>query len=124
MPARRPGAAVLLPPRRRRHGRPAGRRRTPGAGLALGTRGVAGAVAFDGKATVSAPARLAEAIVDTMGCGDAFLAGFAVSLLRDGWTTGRPPAPDAIERALHQGAEAAHAQCFVEGAFGHGRACA
>ncbi|AQZ61588.1 sugar kinase [[Actinomadura] parvosata subsp. kistnae] len=95
-----------------------------GAGLALGTRGVAGAVAFDGKATVSAPARLAEAIVDTMGCGDAFLAGFAVSLLRDGWTTGRPPAPDAIERALHQGAEAAHAQCFVEGAFGHGRACA
>ncbi|MGR6917854.1 PfkB family carbohydrate kinase [[Actinomadura] parvosata] len=95
-----------------------------GAGLALGTRGVAGAVAFDGKVTVSAPARLAEAIVDTMGCGDAFLAGFAVSLLRDGWTTGRPPEPAAIERALHQGAEAAHAQCFVEGAFGHGRACA
>ncbi|UBU09083.1 PfkB family carbohydrate kinase [Nonomuraea gerenzanensis] len=92
-----------------------------GAGLALGTRGVAGAVAADGNVTVSAPAWLAADIVDTMGCGDAFLAGFAVSLLRDGWATGRPPASAAIERALHRGAEAAHAQCFVEGAFGHGR---
>ncbi|MEV0826875.1 PfkB family carbohydrate kinase [Nonomuraea rubra] len=91
-----------------------------GAGLALGTRGVAGALAHDGNVTVSAPARLAEDIVDTMGCGDAFLAGFAVSLLRDGWAAGRPPAPAAIERALHGGAEAAHAQCYVEGAFGHG----
>ncbi|GAA2207502.1 fructosamine kinase FrlD [Nonomuraea monospora] len=92
-----------------------------GAGLALGTRGVAGALASDGNVTVSAPAWLAEDIVDTMGCGDAFLAGFAVSLLRDGWATGRPAPPAAVERALHQGAEAAHAQCYVEGAFGHGR---
>ncbi|WP_043627359.1 PfkB family carbohydrate kinase [Nonomuraea candida] len=92
-----------------------------GAGLALGTRGVAGALAHDGRVTVPAPARLAEGLVDTMGCGDAFLAGFAVSLLGDGWAVGAPARPAAIERALRQGAEAAYAQCFVEGAFGHGR---
>ncbi|MEV4173232.1 PfkB family carbohydrate kinase [Nonomuraea sp. NPDC049709] len=92
-----------------------------GARLALGTRGVHGALAHDGRVTLSAPARLAEGIMDTMGCGDAFLTGFAVSLLRDGWAAGSPARPAMIERALRQGAEAARDQCFVEGAFGHGR---
>ncbi|NRQ32830.1 sugar kinase [Nonomuraea sp. NN258] len=96
-----------------------------GAGLALGTRGVHGALAYDGRDLVSAPARLVEdpaKIVDTMGCGDAFLAGFAVSLLRDGWRTGVAAGREPVERALDAGAEAAFEQCFVEGAFGHGRA--
>lgn len=95
-----------------------------GARLALGTRGVDGAMAFDGHADVTAPARLVEdpgKIVDTMGCGDAFLAGFAVSLLRDGWRKGAAPGRDLIGRALLAGAETAYEQCFVEGAFGFGR---
>jgi fructoselysine 6-kinase len=95
-----------------------------GARLALGTRGTDGAIACDGRVTLAAPARpvaAPEEIVDTMGCGDAFLAGFAVSLLKDGWSTGSPPRPDLIERALRSGADAAHEQCLVEGAFGHGR---
>ncbi|WP_188189908.1 PfkB family carbohydrate kinase [Nonomuraea sp. SYSU D8015] len=94
-----------------------------GAGLALGTRGVHGAIATDGRVTVAGSARLVEgAIVDTMGCGDAFLAGFAVSLLRDGWAADVRPDRGMIERALRGGAQSAFEQCFVEGAFGHGRA--
>ncbi|MGW0552568.1 PfkB family carbohydrate kinase [Streptomyces altiplanensis] len=95
-----------------------------GAKLALATRGVDGAIAHDGRATVAAPARRVEGagtLVDTMGCGDAFLTGFAVSLLRGGWSADAPPGRHMIERALHDGAGTAHEQCFVEGAFGHGR---
>ncbi|MFF0862769.1 PfkB family carbohydrate kinase [Nonomuraea sp. NPDC003560] len=95
-----------------------------GARLALGTRGVDGAMAYDGHDLVAAPARLVEdpgKIVDTMGCGDAFLAGFAVSLLRDGWRKGAAPGRGAVLRALLAGAETAYDQCFVEGAFGFGR---
>ncbi|MEU9836876.1 PfkB family carbohydrate kinase [Streptosporangium sp. NPDC048047] len=98
-----------------------------GARLALGTRGVDGAIAHDGDVTVAAPAHPVTApgrIVDTMGCGDAFLAGFAVSLLRGGWSAGVRPRHDMIERALRDGAEAACEQCLVEGAFGRGRPAA
>ncbi|MEV4158965.1 PfkB family carbohydrate kinase [Nonomuraea dietziae] len=99
-----------------------------GARMALATRGVDGAIAHDGRVTVAAPARAVEQeqVVDTMGCGDAFLAGFAVSLLRGGWsavaTSAVSPGEEAIQRALHDGAAAAYEQCFVEGAFGRGRA--
>ncbi|WP_433248884.1 PfkB family carbohydrate kinase [Streptosporangium sp. CA-135522] len=95
-----------------------------GARLALATRGVAGAIAYDGHVTVTAPARRVEdprEIIDTMGCGDAFLAGFAVSLLRDGWSADTPPRRQMIEHALREGAETAYGQCLVEGAFGCGR---
>ncbi|MFE9396406.1 PfkB family carbohydrate kinase [Streptomyces flavidovirens] len=95
-----------------------------GARLALATRGVDGAIAYDGRTVHTAPARRVDAarpLVDTMGCGDAFLTGFVISLLRGGWSRDTPPHGDLIERALHDGAAAAHEQCFVEGAFGHGR---
>jgi len=74
--------------------------------------------------TAEADAHLVEdpsAIVDTMGCGDAFLAGFVVSLLGSGWSRTRRPDDAALAGALQAGADAAHAQCFVEGAFGRGR---
>ncbi|MFD7710200.1 PfkB family carbohydrate kinase [Streptomyces sp. NPDC059786] len=94
-----------------------------GAGIALATRGLDGAIAHDGRTTATAPARPAApgTMSDTMGCGDAFLAGFAVSLLRDGWSRRAAPSPDALERALRQGSRAAYQQCFVEAAFGCGR---
>ncbi|MFF9091096.1 PfkB family carbohydrate kinase [Streptomyces sp. NPDC014991] len=94
-----------------------------GAGAALATRGLDGAIAYDGRVTVTAPARAADpaSMSDTMGCGDAFLAGFVVSLLRDGWSRQDPPSGEALERALRQGSQAAYHQCFVEAAFGCGR---
>lgn len=94
-----------------------------GARMALATRGLAGATVYDGRTPVTAPARTADArsMADTMGCGDAFLAGFAVSLLRGGWSRSSPPSGPALERALRHGAQSAHDQCFVEAAFGHGR---
>lgn len=95
-----------------------------GASIALGTRGTDGAIVTDGRVWRDAPARRIDdesAIVDTMGCGDAFVAGFIVSLLGDGWSRAAPPSGDALERALGAGTDAAWAQCFVEGAFGRGR---
>ncbi|MGW5281784.1 PfkB family carbohydrate kinase [Streptomyces collinus] len=94
-----------------------------GAGMVPATRGLAGAAVYDGRALVTAPAHTADAgsMADTMGSGDAFLAGFTVSLLQDGWSRGNPPAAAALERALRHGARSAHDQCFVEAAFGHGR---
>ncbi|WCM55681.1 PfkB family carbohydrate kinase [Microbacterium sp. EF45047] len=95
-----------------------------GAGLALGTRGTDGALVTDGRIRRTAPARLipdGAGIVDTMGCGDAFLAGFLVSLHGAGWRRDRIPSGEALQAALHAGADAAHDQCFVEGAFERGR---
>lgn len=94
-----------------------------GAGMALATRGLDGAIVHDGRTTTTVPARSADpsAMNDTMGCGDAFLAGFIVSLLRAGWTRQTPPSVESLERALDQGARAAYDQCFVESAFGCGR---
>ncbi|UOQ88006.1 PfkB family carbohydrate kinase [Agromyces endophyticus] len=95
-----------------------------GAGLALGTRGTDGALTTDGRVHRTAPARVVAPdaeIVDTMGCGDAFMAGFLVSLYASGWRRDRRPDAAALQSALDAGADAAHDQCFVEGAFGHGR---
>ncbi|MCP2370851.1 sugar/nucleoside kinase (ribokinase family) [Agromyces terreus] len=95
-----------------------------GASVALGTRGTHGALVSDGRVRLEAPARViddAGAFVDTMGCGDAFLAGFVVSLFGDGWSRRTPPDVEALAHALAAGADAALTQCFVEGAFGRGR---
>lgn len=107
-----------------------------GAGLALATRGTDDAIVTDGDVWITTPTLTVDDpadLVDTMGCGDAFLAGFAVSLLRDFSTTARSadrsrPGPEdrstdpaTLERAMRAGAAAARDQCFVEAAFGHGR---
>jgi sugar/nucleoside kinase (ribokinase family) len=47
------------------------------------TRGAAGAVASDGKETVSVPAEPVAAVEDTTGAGDLFAAGFLLGLARD-----------------------------------------
>ncbi|MFF8867771.1 PfkB family carbohydrate kinase [Streptomyces sp. NPDC015139] len=94
-----------------------------GVGTALATRGLDGAIAHDGRTTTATPASAEDpdAMHDTMGCGDAFLAGFVVSLLRDGWSRRTALPARALDRALRQGAQAAYHQCFVEAAFGCGR---
>ncbi len=95
-----------------------------GASVALGTRGTEGAIVTDGGVTVEAGAHLVEdptAIIDTMGCGDAFLGGFIVSLLAGGWSRGSRPSRAQLAAALAAGADAAYEQCFVEGAFGRAR---
>ncbi|MEJ6555406.1 PfkB family carbohydrate kinase [Microbacterium esteraromaticum] len=95
-----------------------------GAPLALGTRGTGGALVTDGRARRSAPARLIpenDTIIDTMGCGDAFLAGFLVALHGEGWRRGRIPDGASLQKALEAGADSARDQCLVEGAFGRGR---
>ena len=95
-----------------------------GASVALGTRGTDGAIVTDGRVTIDGLAHLVAdpaTIVDTMGCGDAFLAGFVVSLLGEGWSRSVPADRARFAAALAAGADAAHAQCFVEGAFGRSR---
>ena len=95
-----------------------------GASVALGTRGTDGAIVTDGRVTIDGDAHLVAdpaTIVDTMGCGDAFLAGFVVSLLGAGWSRSVPADRARFAAALAAGADAAHAQCFVEGAFGRSR---
>ncbi|MGX1159266.1 sugar/nucleoside kinase (ribokinase family) [Arthrobacter sp. SLBN-100] len=97
-----------------------------GASLAVATRGAAGAVLYDGErfVTQGAAPTNARRFADTMGCGDAFVTGLAVSLLRSGWTRDSPPSLDSLRPALLFAAETAAEQCYVEAAFGHGRPAA
>lgn len=93
-----------------------------GAGMVLATKGADGAIISDGGRVLRQSALLvaADQLVDTMGCGDAFLAGFAVSLLEAGWRKCATPTDAALDAALARGAESARDQCLVEGAFGRG----
>ena len=93
-----------------------------GASLAVGTRGAAGAVLFDGNdfLTQDAAATDARRFADTMGCGDAFLTGLVVSLLKAGWTRHFRPSGGNLREALAFAAGTAAEQCYVEGAFGYG----
>lgn len=95
-----------------------------GVGLALGTRGTAGAILFDGRVfhrIDAVPIADPTFIKDTMGCGDAFLAAFSVEMLRAGWSSNRTVDDSAVMRALQEASTFAMQRCLVEGAFGHGR---
>ncbi len=94
-----------------------------GASLAVATRGAAGAVLYDGERfhTQGAAPTDAQRFADTMGCGDAFLTGLVVSLLRSGWARDSPATADSLRPALAFAAETAAEQCYVEAAFGYGR---
>jgi len=93
-----------------------------GATLALATRGTAGAILWTGTEFVrgDAVAVPISTIVDTMGCGDAFLTAFAAGMLQSGWTRDAIPHRDDLGSCLFAAAEFAAQQCLVEGAFGHG----
>ncbi|MDL9979260.1 PfkB family carbohydrate kinase [Microbacterium sp. ASV49] len=95
-----------------------------GAGLALGTRGADGSLLFDGSElhrVGAVPLVGDRPIADTMGCGDALLAAVVSSLLASGWRKGVAPSAGAIDAALSAGSSFAAEQCFIDGAFGHGR---
>ncbi|WP_026547480.1 PfkB family carbohydrate kinase [Paenarthrobacter nicotinovorans] len=95
-----------------------------GVSLAVGTRGQSGAVMYDGERFLTQAAAPTDPLrfADTMGCGDAFLAGLVVSLLDSGWSRSNRPPVEECQKALARGARSAAAQCYVEGAFGYGRA--
>lgn len=93
-----------------------------GARLALATRGTAGAMLYDGASFIEVDAVTVspERVVDTMGCGDAYLAAFAVTMLSAEWSRTVTPDADVMRAALARAAEFAAQQCLIEGAFGHG----
>ncbi|MFC0408538.1 PfkB family carbohydrate kinase [Roseomonas elaeocarpi] len=80
-----------------------------GAGLAVVTRGEAGAVGFDGSA-LHRQGIVPATVVDTLGAGDGFITAFLVSRLRGG----------DLPAALRAGAEFAAEVCGWHGGFGHG----
>jgi fructoselysine 6-kinase len=93
-----------------------------GAGLVLGTLGEEGAILFDGEKFFHSNAvPVAGTFVDTMGCGDAYLTAFVVSMLTSGWQRSTRPAGSVIHGAMKGAARFAAQQCTVEGAFGLGR---
>jgi len=79
-----------------------------GPSLVILTRGSRGALAFDGAAFLSQGIVKAK-IVDTLGAGDGFIAGFLMAHLA------RKPLAEALQR----GAEYAAKVCGYKGAFGH-----
>ncbi|HEY5221874.1 MAG TPA: PfkB family carbohydrate kinase [Microbacteriaceae bacterium] len=96
-----------------------------GVRFALGTRGTDGAILFDGTTfhrTPAVPIPDPSLVVDTMGCGDAFVAAFVVELMSAGWNRHAVAGSDAVSHALAQAADFAMRQCLVAGAFGYGRA--
>jgi len=80
-----------------------------GPGIVVMTLGAAGALAFDGRRLYRQPAERVEA-VDTLGAGDAFMAGFVLTWLRTG----------DIQASLANGAHVAAGVCTHYGGFGHG----
>ncbi|WP_432515140.1 PfkB family carbohydrate kinase [Kineococcus sp. SYSU DK001] len=92
-----------------------------GTRLALGTRGAAGSVAWDGRTLHEQAAVLTDHPVDTMGCGDSFLAAFAVHALSSGWKRGNDLPSAVVRDGLRTAAEFSGRQTLTEGAFGYGR---
>lgn len=93
-----------------------------GYGIAVGTRGAEGSIACCGGA-VYRQAAIPVDVVDTMGAGDGYIAGFLVALCRQVSPAvikaGDFPEP-AIRSAMAAGAAFARNVCEVEGAFGFG----
>ncbi|MBI5301801.1 MAG: hypothetical protein HY868_06675 [Chloroflexi bacterium] len=82
-----------------------------GARVVVMTFGERGSIAFDGAREYRQPA-LPATVVDTLGAGDAFQAGFIVEYLKSG----------DIQAALAAGAQRGAQVCTHYGGFGHGHA--
>lgn len=80
-----------------------------GPAFVLVTRGPNGAMLSDGRRTYRQPA-VTTTVVDTLGAGDAFIAGTLVGLIEE------TPLPDTLANAAVLAARA----CSEVGAFGHG----
>lgn len=80
-----------------------------GGSLVVMTRGEDGGVAYDGEKYYSAPAvKVPPPIIDTLGCGDAFIAAFIHQLTLE----------NDVEKALHAAAAYASKKLKVLGGFG------
>ncbi|MBF4616024.1 PfkB family carbohydrate kinase [Curtobacterium sp. VKM Ac-1376] len=91
-----------------------------GVGLVVATRGPDGSIAYDGSRVHRQASERVEDTLDTMGCGDAYIASLTTTLLAAGWAKGDHPAPTLVETAMAEASRYAAAQCRTEGAFGHG----
>lgn len=93
-----------------------------GAGAALATRGTEGALFLDGGTFYEDGAQYVppSSVVDTMGCGDAYLTAFLLRLLQAGWSRNRRADAVDVAASMHAAARYSAQQCTVEGAFGHG----
>lgn len=83
--------------------------RRAGAGVAVGTRGSKGSVAIADDGILEQPTVPID-VVDTLGAGDGFIAGFLVTYHQTG----------SVRAALEAGARNAAATCVAMGAFGYG----
>ena len=108
-----------------------------GSGIVICTIGARGAIVYDGKEEYRiAPYNQGSPIIDTMGAGDSFFAGFATAyidgMVRMGRLIGEDPAKytngedrrafrEALIRfSMHCGDLMAMKTCMVEGSFGRG----
>lgn len=87
----------------------------------LVTRGIDGAVFYDGTSYYLNNAHVVENPVDTMGCGDSFVTRFLIHLLENGWTKSRNPAKEVVKEGLEKASLFAAENCYVKGAFDHGK---
>lgn len=93
-----------------------------GTRLALGTLGSRGSLLWDGERLVEQAATDPGApTVDTMGCGDSFVAAFIVHALSSGWSRTHRPTNGDLDKALLAASEFAARTTLTEGAFRHGR---
>ncbi|MDQ0733845.1 PfkB family carbohydrate kinase [Arthrobacter agilis] len=93
-----------------------------GAGSALATRGTEGALFLEGGTFHEGGAEYVppSSIVDTMGCGDAYLTAFVLALVRAGWARDRRVDAGGVAASMRAAALYSAQQCTVEGAFGRG----
>jgi len=89
-----------------------------GCTIAAATRGPQDAILFDGRSWFRQTPKAIKP-VDTLGAGDAFIAGFLISYV-EGQARSRFQPASLIEHSLEKAASFAAEICQVQGAFGHG----
>ncbi len=87
-----------------------------GCAITVATMGSRGAIAWDGKHLACHRPDLVK-VVDTLGAGDSFAAGFLMECYKQGHL---PYSEEALLRCMEQGAILSRATCQIQGAFGYG----